>query len=78
METPNLIYDLGLHRGEDTDLYPKKGFGVIGVEWVVMETALGQLRSLLGRTWLPNSSSSQQAAPFPLLRRGRTSDRPIS
>ena len=23
---PNLIYDVGLHRGHDTDFYPKKGY----------------------------------------------------
>ena len=28
----NLIYDLGLHRGEDTEFYLKKGFSVIAVE----------------------------------------------
>jgi FkbM family methyltransferase len=29
---PNLIYDVGLHRGEDTDFYLKKGFNVIALE----------------------------------------------
>jgi FkbM family methyltransferase len=29
---PNLIYDVGLHRGEDTDFYLKKGFDVIALE----------------------------------------------
>ncbi len=28
----NLIFDIGLHRGEDTEFYLKKGFRVIGVE----------------------------------------------
>lgn len=28
----NLIYDIGMHRGEDTDFYLKKGFRVIGFE----------------------------------------------
>ena len=28
----NLIYDLGLHRGEDTEFYLKKGFSVVAVE----------------------------------------------
>ncbi|MCU1284920.1 MAG: methyltransferase FkbM family [Acidobacteriales bacterium] len=28
----NLIYDVGAHRGEDTDFYLKKGFDVIAVE----------------------------------------------
>jgi FkbM family methyltransferase len=27
-----LIYDVGMHRGEDTDFYLKKGFGVVGFE----------------------------------------------
>jgi FkbM family methyltransferase len=31
MET-DLIFDIGLHRGEDTEFYLKKGFRVIGVE----------------------------------------------
>lgn len=28
----NLIYDVGMHRGEDAELYLKKGFDVIGFE----------------------------------------------
>jgi FkbM family methyltransferase len=28
----NLIYDVGLHKGEDTDFYLRKGFQVIGIE----------------------------------------------
>ncbi len=28
----NLIYDVGMHRGEDTDFYLKKGFNVIAFE----------------------------------------------
>src|SRR5260370_42593606 len=29
---PDLIYDVGMHEGEDTDFYLKKGFRVIGFE----------------------------------------------
>jgi FkbM family methyltransferase len=29
---PELIYDVGMHKGEDTDYYLKKGFSVIGFE----------------------------------------------
>lgn len=29
---PNLIYDVGLHRGQDTDFYLKKGYRVIAFE----------------------------------------------
>jgi FkbM family methyltransferase len=29
---PNLIFDVGLHKGEDTDFYLKKGFKVIAFE----------------------------------------------
>ncbi|WP_084650050.1 FkbM family methyltransferase [Stappia stellulata] len=29
---PNLIYDLGLHKGEDTEYYLKRGFRVVSVE----------------------------------------------
>src|SRR5215470_745629 len=29
---PNLIFDVGLHRGEDTDFYLKKGFDVVAIE----------------------------------------------
>jgi len=29
---PDLIYDVGAHRGEDTEFYLKKGFRVFGVE----------------------------------------------
>ncbi len=32
MKKENLIYDVGLHTGEDTELYLKKGFNVIAVE----------------------------------------------
>ena len=28
----NLIFDLGMHRGEDTELYLKKGFRVVAVD----------------------------------------------
>jgi FkbM family methyltransferase len=28
----DLVYDVGMHEGEDTDYYLKKGFGVIGFE----------------------------------------------
>jgi len=28
----NLIFDVGMHKGEDTDFYIKKGFDVIGFE----------------------------------------------
>ncbi len=29
---PNLIYDVGLHRGQDTDFYLKKGYRVVAFE----------------------------------------------
>lgn len=32
MFTENLIFDIGMHKGEDSDFYLKKGFRVIGVE----------------------------------------------
>ncbi len=28
----NLVYDVGMHKGEDTDYYLKKGFSVVGFE----------------------------------------------
>lgn len=28
----NLIYDVGLHKGKDTDFYSQKGFFVVGIE----------------------------------------------
>lgn len=28
----DLVYDVGMHKGEDTDFYLKKGFRVIGFE----------------------------------------------
>ena len=28
----NLIFDVGLHKGEDTDFYLKKGFSVVAFE----------------------------------------------
>ncbi|MCU1291118.1 MAG: Polysaccharide biosynthesis protein [Acidobacteria bacterium] len=31
-KNPNLIYDVGMHKGQDTDYYLKKGFKVIGFE----------------------------------------------
>jgi hypothetical protein len=30
--TPDLIFDIGLHRGEDTDFYLRKGFRVVAIE----------------------------------------------
>ncbi len=32
MKKKNLIYDVGLHKGEDTDFYLKKGFDVVAFE----------------------------------------------
>ncbi len=32
MKKKNLIYDVGLHKGEDTDFYLKKGFNVVAFE----------------------------------------------
>jgi FkbM family methyltransferase len=32
MKKQNLIYDIGLHKGEDTDFYLKKGFEVVAFE----------------------------------------------
>jgi hypothetical protein len=29
---PDLIYDVGLHLGEDSEFYLKKGFNVVAVE----------------------------------------------
>jgi FkbM family methyltransferase len=29
---PDLIFDVGLHRGEDTDFYLRKGFSVVAIE----------------------------------------------
>ena len=28
----NLVYDVGLHKGEDTEFYLRKGFRVVGIE----------------------------------------------
>jgi len=32
MANDNLIYDVGAHKGEDTELYLKKGFAVVAIE----------------------------------------------
>jgi FkbM family methyltransferase len=32
MITPDLIFDIGFHRGEDSEFYLKKGFRVVGIE----------------------------------------------
>src|SRR5262245_38423463 len=32
MADENLIFDIGMHKGEDTDFYLNKGFRVVGVE----------------------------------------------
>jgi len=29
---PNLVFDIGMHLGQDTDYYLRKGFNVIGIE----------------------------------------------
>ena len=31
-ESKKLIYDVGMHKGEDSDFYLKKGFRVVGFE----------------------------------------------
>lgn len=31
-KVPNLVYDVGMHKGEDSDYYLKKGFQVVGFE----------------------------------------------
>jgi len=31
-KNPDLVYDVGMHKGEDTDFYLKKGFRVIAFE----------------------------------------------
>ena len=28
----DLIYDIGMHKGEDTDFYLRKGFSVVAIE----------------------------------------------
>ena len=43
----NLIYDVGLHRGEDTDFYLKMGFGVVAVE--ANPELIAQCKILLSR-----------------------------
>jgi len=32
MKQQNLIYDIGMHKGEDTALYLERGYNVIGFE----------------------------------------------
>ncbi len=32
----DLLYDVGMHKGEDTDYYLKKGFKVIGIEGILI------------------------------------------
>jgi hypothetical protein len=32
MANDELIYDVGAHKGEDTEFYLKKGFGVVTIE----------------------------------------------
>jgi hypothetical protein len=32
MPRTNLIFDMGLHKGEDTDFYLRKGFDVVAFE----------------------------------------------
>src|ERR1700693_1051689 len=45
----DLIYDVGLHKGEDSEFYLKKGFRVIAVEALptLAQFAAGRLRPYL-------------------------------
>ena len=46
---PDLVFDIGLHQGEDAEFYLKKGFRVVGVE---ASPALCELASQRLRPWL--------------------------
>ena len=52
----NLIYDVGLHKGEDSEFYLKKGFRVVAIE--AFRLSHGSQRSGSVRTWTIVSSSS--------------------
>ena len=63
----NLIYDVGLHKGEDTEFYLKKGFDVVAFEAnpslvefcrdrFARELSSGQLRLVQGAIALPAST----------------------
>jgi hypothetical protein len=45
----DLVYDVGLHKGEDAEFYLKKGFRVIAIEAVrhLVETSSERLRTYL-------------------------------
>jgi FkbM family methyltransferase len=79
----DLIYDVGMHRGEDTDYYLKKGFRVIGFEADPDLAAMcrerfhshicaGALTIVEGAIVKPNRSSSAAYQPHSVLRCTRT------
>ena len=61
----DLIYDIGFHRGEDTDFYLKKGFRVVAVEANPELCALGRERFAgplaEGRLTLVNNALAREA-----------------
>jgi FkbM family methyltransferase len=66
----DLIFDVGLHKGEDTAFYLKKGFRVVGIEAnpTLYENArkrfAGQIKS--GRLTLINIAVAERDAPITL------------
>lgn len=63
----NLIFDVGLHRGEDSEFYLKKGFHVVAVEAnpANAAAAAGRLRSYVdaGQLTIVNRAIARQEGP---------------
>ena len=63
----DLIFDVGLHKGEDAELYLKKGFRVVGVEanTELCETARHRLFQYVesGQLTIVNAAITEKAGP---------------
>ena len=69
MRRNNLVFDVGLHRGEDTRFYLAKGFDVVAVEAMpdLARRAAEELRDYVdsGQLVIENVAIAEEAGPFP-------------
>lgn len=70
--TPGLIFDIGMHKGLDTEFYLNKGFKVVAVEANPVLAAEGQSRFASqiasGQLVIENVGIAQAAGTFPFYR----------
>ena len=73
----DLVFDVGLHKGEDAEFYLKKGFRVVGIEADPANCAIAQERLqpyvASGQLTLPNVAIATEAGPITFYRTSRHS-----